>query len=71
MSSYSTLENWLFGAVKLIKHVDINLYINSGYGIKLDRKGYFSIDDEIGTNVIIFEIDMSSSSPIDIRKKIF
>ena len=59
ISSYSTLENCLFGAVKLTKHVDIDLYKYSGYGIRFDRKRFFSIGDEIGRNVIIFRVDMS------------
>ena len=41
MSSYPTLENCLFGAVKLTKHIDVNLYKYSGYGIGFDRKGSF------------------------------
>ena len=69
LSSYSTLENCLFGAVKLTKHVDIDLYKCSGYCIGFDRKGYFSIGDEVGRNVIIFGVDMSSSSYIDNKKK--
>ena len=36
--SYSTLENCLFGAVKLTKNVDIDEYKYSEYGIGLDRK---------------------------------
>ena len=71
ISSYQTLENCLSGAVKLTKHVDIDLYKYSGYRIEFDRKGYYSIGDEIGKNVIIFEVDMSSSSHIDNKKKIF
>ena len=58
-----TLENCLFGAVKLTKHADINKYKYSGYGIGFDSKGSFS--DPSGRfckNVIIFEADMSSSS---------
>ena len=43
INSYSTLENCLFGAVKLTKHVDIDLCKYSGYGIGFDRKGFFSI----------------------------
>ena len=39
ISSCSTLENSLFGAVKLTKHVDVDLYKYSGYGIGFDRKG--------------------------------
>ena len=59
ISSYPTLENCLFGAVELTKHVDVDLYKYSGYGIGFDRKGFFSIGNEIGKNVIIFGVDMS------------
>ena len=69
VSSYSTLENFLFGAVKLTKHVDMDLYEYSGYGIGFDRKGDFSIGDEIGRNVIMFGVDMSLSSHDDNEKK--
>ena len=69
ISSYPTLENCLFGAVKLTKHVDVDLYKYSGYGIGFDRKGSYSIGDEVGRNVIIFGVDMSSSSHIDNQKK--
>ena len=55
ISSYPTLENCLFGAVKVKqKHVDADLYKYSGYGIGFDRKGSYSIDNEIGRNLIIF-----------------
>ena len=59
----------MFCAIKLTKHVDTNKYKYSGYGIGFDRKRYFSIGDEIGRNVIIFGVDMSSSSHIDHKKK--
>ena len=51
ISSYPTLENCLFGAVKLTKHVDVDLYKYSGYGVGFDRKGSCSIGDEVGRNV--------------------
>ena len=35
------LEKRLFGAVKWTKHVDIDLYKYSGYGIRFDRKRLF------------------------------
>ena len=38
-SSYPTLENCLFGAFKSTKHVDVDLYKCSRYGIGFDRKG--------------------------------
>ena len=67
--SYSTLENCLLGAVKLTKHVDIDQYKYCGYGIGFDRKGFFSIGGEVGRNVIIFGVDMSSPSHVDDKKK--
>ena len=38
ISSYPTLENCLFRAVKLTKHIDVDQYKYSGYGIGFDRK---------------------------------
>ena len=52
----------MFGAVKLTKQVDIDLYKYSGYGIRFDRKGLFQL-------VMISGVDMSSSSYIDNKKK--
>ena len=40
-SNYPTLENCLFGSVKLTKNVDIDKYVYYGYGIGFDRKGFF------------------------------
>ena len=68
-TSYPTLENCLFGVVKLTKHVDLDQYKYSGYGIGFDRKGSYSIGNEIGKNVIILRVDMSSFSHIDNIKK--
>ena len=59
----------MFGAVSLTKHVHVDLYKPSGYGIRFDRKGSYSIGDEVGKNVIIFGVDMSSSPCIDNKKK--
>ena len=61
ISSYPVLENCLFGAVSLTKHVDINRYKYSGYGIGFDRKGEFSFGNGFARNVIILGADMSSS----------
>ena len=68
-TSYPTLENCLFGAVILAKYVDVDLYKRSGYGIRFDRKGSYSIGNEVGRNLIIFGVDMSSSSHIDNKEK--
>ena len=69
ISSYPTAENCLFGAVKLAKRVDVNLYKYSGYGITFNRKGSYSIGDEVERNLIIFRVDMISSSHIDNKLK--
>ena len=58
----------MFGAVKLTKHIDVDLYKYSEYGIAFDRKGSYSIDDVVGRNLIIFGVDMSSSSHTDNKK---
>ena len=54
ISSYPTLENCLFGSIKLTKNLDIHKYNYSGYGIRFDRKGEFSFGDEFGQNTIFF-----------------
>ena len=69
--NYPALENCLFGFVKLTKNADIDKYGYFGYGIGFDRQSSFSIGSETGKNVIIFGVDMSSSSKIDKRKKTF
>ena len=52
----------MFGAVSLTKHVDIDRYQYSGYGIGFDRKGEFSFGSNgFGRNVIILGVDVSSS----------
>ena len=63
-------ESRLFGSVKLTKSSGIDKYGYSGYGIGFDRKGFFSHPSGgTGKNVIIFGVDMSSSTKIDNRKK--
>ena len=65
ISDYPTLEKNFFGAVRLTKIADIDKYQYSGYGIGFDRKGSYSIGDEVSANVIMFGVDMSSSPHID------
>ena len=65
ISIYPTLENCLFSAVKLTKHIDVDQNKYSGYGIGFD----YSIGNEIGRNVILFGVGMSSSTKTDNRKK--
>ena len=68
---YTTLYNFLFGAVKLVKNADIDECKCSGHGIGFDRHGTFSVGNGFGKNVIIFRVDMSSSVHVDNKKKIF
>ena len=50
-----TLENCLFGAVKVTKNADVNKYIYFGYGIGFDGKGVFSYPaGSFGNNAVIF-----------------
>ena len=70
ISDYLTLENCLFGAVSLNGNADIDTYGYSGYGIGFDKHGRFSLNGTgLGRNVIIFGVDMSSSTKSDNRKK--
>ena len=65
-----TIKKCLFGAVTLTKNADIDKYGYSGYGIGFDRRSSFSFPNGgFGQNVIIFGVDMSSSTKIDNRKK--
>ena len=70
ISDYPPLENCLFGAVSFTKNADINKYKYSGYGIGFDRHESFSSPGVgLGRNVIIFGVDMSSSTKVGNRKK--
>ena len=69
ISSFPTLENCLFEAVSLTKHVDIDHYKCSGYAIGFDLKGEFSFGNGVGRNCIIFGVVMSLFSKIYNRKK--
>ena len=57
------------GSVKLTKNADIDEYGYLGYGIGFDRETIFSFGNDIGKNIIIFGVDMSSSAKLDNRKK--
>ena len=52
---YATLENFLFGAVTLVKNSDIDKYKYFGYGFEFDRRETFSVNG-FGRTVIIFEV---------------
>ena len=67
---YPTLQNAPIGAVKSTKNADIDKYGYSGYGIGFDLRSWFSHPSSgDGQNVIIFTVDMSSSTKIDNREK--
>ena len=64
------MELCLLGVVKWTKNADIDKYVHSGSGIGFDRHEIFSFPvTGLGRNVIIFGLDMSSSTKIDNRKK--
>ena len=69
-NSDPALKNSLFGAVTLTKNTDIDKYGCSGYGIGVDRRSSFPFPGSgFGHNVLIFGVNMSSSSHIDNKKK--
>ena len=66
ISDCPTLENCLFGAASVTKNVHIDRCKYSGFGILFDRHGSFSFSGiGLGRNVIIFGVDMSSSTKIE------
>ena len=70
LNTYFTLNNWLFGSVKLIKNADLDKYKYSDYGIVFNSHSEFLFTDRsLGKNVSIFGIDMSSSVHIDNKNK--
>ena len=65
-----TLKNCLLSAFTLTKNTDIEKYGYSGYGIGLDRRSSFWFPGlGFDQNVLVFAVDMSSSSHIDNKKK--
>ena len=72
ISDYLTLEHCLFDAVSLTKKAYVNRYKYSGYGIGFDKHGSFSFPGtRLSRNVIIFGVNICSSTKIDNRKKEF
>ena len=59
----------MFGAVKLTKHINIDEYKYSRYGIGFDRKRKLSVGNGFGRNCIIFGVDVSSSLHVDNEKE--
>ena len=72
IGDYPTPEKCLFGAFSLTKNTDIDKYKYYEYGIGFDRRGFYSNPSGgTGGNVIIFGVDVNSSTKIDNRKKNF
>ena len=60
----------MFGPASLTKNADMDKYKYSGYGMNMIDMDYFSHPSGgSGRNVIIFGVDMSSSTKIGNRKK--
>ena len=71
ISSYPTLENLVYLVLLVwLKNIHIDKYKYSGYGNGFDRHGILSHPSGgTGRNVLIFGVDMSSSTKIDNREK--
>ena len=64
-----SLEDCLFGAVKLTKNADPAKHLSNGYGFGFDLRSEFSSPDgSTSENVIISGFDMNSSVHIDNKK---
>ena len=63
---------FVLGAVILTKNAYINKYKYPGYAIGFDRRSISSFPGGgFGRNVLIFGVNMSSSSHINIKKKTY
>ena len=71
-SAYFTLGHSLFWAVRLSKNVDFNDYKYPGYRTEFDVDETFLLSNGsgFGKNVIIFGVDMNSSTHIGNKKNI-
>ena len=70
LSTGFTLNNWLFGSVKLSKNANPDKHKYNGYHIGFDSCSEFLFTDEsIGRNVIILGADMSSSVHVGNKNK--
>ena len=64
-------KSCLFGATNIVKNSDKKKYVYSGYGTKFDSASSWSFDNDFARNVIIFDVDNSSSILSDNRKNNF
>ena len=60
----------LFGGVKLAGNADPEKYVYTSYGIGFGLRWKFSLpESNMGKNVIIFRVEMSSYKHIDNKQK--
>ena len=64
-------KNCLFGATSIVKSIDKEKYVYSGYRTTIGNSGSWSFDNNTPRNVIIFGVDNSSSSQSDNLKNDF
>ena len=64
-------KNCLFGRTNIMKSIDKENYVHSGYGITFDSQGFWIFDNDTARNVIIFSVDNTSKSHSDNRKNNF
>ena len=70
LNSDFTLKDGLFGGVKLAKTADPDKQVYTRYGIGFNSHSEFSLTDRnVGKNVSIFGVNVSSSVHIDDKKK--
>ena len=55
-------RNCLFGTVKLVRNVVKRKLISNGQGITFDGEGLWSFGNDFARNVVIFDVDNSSST---------
>ena len=54
-------RNWLFGATNIVKNSGKEKYVYSGYGITFSSTDWWSFDNVTARNVMILDVDKSSS----------
>ena len=64
-------KNCSFGITNTVKNSDEEKHVYNGYGATFDSAGSWSFDNDFARNVIIFGVDISSSSHSDNRKNNF
>ena len=69
-SNNFTLKNW-FGTLAWLGNAIKSKFIYNGQGIAFDRAGQWSYGNDFARNVIIFAVDINSSSDTDNRKDNF